>query len=27
MFGSMTDPSRDLVSDVDLAVWADRRSS
>ena len=26
MFGSMTDPSRDLVSDVDLAVWADRRS-
>jgi hypothetical protein len=26
MFGSMTDPSRDLASDVDLAVWADRRS-
>jgi hypothetical protein len=26
MFSSMTDPSRDLVSDVDLAVWADRRS-
>jgi hypothetical protein len=26
VFGSMTDPSRDLVSDVDLAVWADRRS-
>lgn len=26
MFGSMTDPTRDLVSDVDLAVWADRRS-
>jgi len=26
MFGSMTDPSRELVSDVDLAVRADRRS-
>lgn len=26
LFGSMTDPSRDLVSDVDLVVWADRRS-
>jgi hypothetical protein len=26
LFGSMTDPSRELVSDVDLAVWADRRS-
>jgi hypothetical protein len=26
MFGSMTDPSQDLVSDVDLAVWAGRRS-
>lgn len=26
MFGSMTEPSRDLVSDVDLAVRADRRS-
>jgi hypothetical protein len=26
IFGSMTDPSRDLLSDVDLAAWADRRS-
>jgi hypothetical protein len=26
MFGSMTDSSRELVSDVDMAVWADRRS-
>jgi hypothetical protein len=26
LFGSMTDPTRELVSDVDLAVWADRRS-
>ena len=26
LFGSMTDPRRELVSDVDLAVWADRRS-
>jgi len=26
LFGSLTDPSRELVSDVDLAVWADRRS-
>lgn len=27
LFGSMTDPSRELVSDVDLAVWADRRDA
>ncbi len=26
LFGSLTDPRRELVSDVDLAVWADRRS-
>jgi hypothetical protein len=26
LFGSVTDPSRELVSDVDLAVWADQRS-